>query len=167
MNSTYITLKRLHYTCHRKSSLDFQKQSLSFLIQANVFQSLIISVINGSFFNQATVKCIQQNFYIAGPDPKELNLKSPTPWYAEKLTQISLELNIGVELCLAVKLSTIQLTVKINPGLQLLCFITPCDQLKKNSRFSLDQSNAKQNQIATWAPAFARAWSSLFVISSL
>ena len=72
--------KRLHYTCHRKSSLDFQKQSLSFLIQANVFQSLIISVINGSFFNQATVKCIQQNFYIAGPDPKELNLKSPTPW---------------------------------------------------------------------------------------
>lgn len=86
MNSTYITLKRLHYTCHRKSSLDFQKQSLSFLIQANVFQSLIISVINGSFFNQATVKCIQQNFYIAGPDPKELNLKSPTPWYAEKLT---------------------------------------------------------------------------------
>ena len=167
MNSTYITLKRLHYTCHRKLSLDFQKQSLSFLIQANVFQSLIISVINGSFFNQATVKCIQQNFYIAGPDPKELNLKSPTPWYAEKLTQISLELNIGVALCLAVKLSTIQLTVKINPGLQLLCFITPCDQLKKNSRFSLDQSNAKQNQIATWAPAFARAWSSLFVISSL
>lgn len=41
--------------------------------------------------------------------------------------QISFELNIGVELCLAVKLSTIQLTVKINPGLQLLCFITPCD----------------------------------------
>ena len=39
----------------------------------------------------------------------------------------SFELNIGVELCLAVKLSTIQLTVKINPGLQLLCFITPCD----------------------------------------
>ena len=51
-----------------------------FLIQANVFQSLIISVIYGSFFNQATVKCIQQNFYIAGPDPKELNIKSPTPW---------------------------------------------------------------------------------------
>lgn len=87
MNSTYITLKRGYIIRVIESQVWTSKSKVClFLIQANVFQSLIISVIYGSFFNQATVKCIQQNFYIAGPDPKELNLKSPTPWYAEKLT---------------------------------------------------------------------------------
>lgn len=81
MNSTYITLKRGYIIRVIESQVWTSKSKVClFLIQANVFQSLIISVINGSFFNQATVKCIQQNFYIAGPDPKELNLKSPTPW---------------------------------------------------------------------------------------
>ena len=81
MNSTYITLKRGYFIRVIESQVWTSKSKVClFLIQANVFQSLIISVIYGSFFNQATVKCIQQNFYIAGPDPKELNLKSPTPW---------------------------------------------------------------------------------------
>lgn len=81
MNSTYITLKRGYIIRVIESQVWTSKSKVClFLIQANVFQSLIISVIYGSFFNQATVKCIQQNFYIAGPDPKELNLKSPTPW---------------------------------------------------------------------------------------
>ena len=81
MNSTYITLKRGYILRVIESQVWTSKSKVClFLIQANVFQSLIISVIYGSFFNQATVKCIQQNFYIAGPDPKELNLKSPTPW---------------------------------------------------------------------------------------
>lgn len=81
MNSTYITLKRGYIIRVIESQVWTSKSKVClFLIQANVFQSLIISVIYGSFFNQATVKCIQQNFYIAGPDPKELNIKSPTPW---------------------------------------------------------------------------------------
>lgn len=81
MNSTYITLKRGYFIRVIESQVWTSKSKVClFLIQANVFQSLIISVIYGSFFNQATVKCIQQNFYIAGPDPKELNIKSPTPW---------------------------------------------------------------------------------------
>lgn len=81
MNSTYITLKRGYIIRVIESQVWTSKSKVCpFLIQANVFQSLIISVIYGSFFNQATVKCIQQNFYIAGPDPKELNVKSPTPW---------------------------------------------------------------------------------------
>lgn len=81
MNSTYITLKRGYIIRVIESQVWTSKSKVClFLIQANVFQSLIISVIYGSFFNQATVKCIQQNFYIARPDPKELNLKSPTPW---------------------------------------------------------------------------------------
>ena len=81
MNSKYITLKRGYIIRVIESQVWTSKSKVClFLIQANVFQSLIISVIYGSFFNQATVKCIQQNFYIAGPDPKELNIKSPTPW---------------------------------------------------------------------------------------
>ena len=81
MNSTYITLKRGYIIRVIESQVWTSKSKVClFLIQANVFQSLIISVIYGSFFNQATIKCIQQNFYIAGPDPKELNIKSPTPW---------------------------------------------------------------------------------------
>ena len=81
MNSTYITLKRGYIIRVIESQVWTSKSKVClFLIQANVFQSLIISVIYGSFFNRATVKCIQQNFYIARPDPKELNLKSPTPW---------------------------------------------------------------------------------------
>lgn len=81
MNSTYITLKRGYIIRVMESQVWTSKSKVClFLIQANVFQSLIISVIYGSFFNQATVKCIQQNFYIAGPDPKELNIKSPPPW---------------------------------------------------------------------------------------
>lgn len=81
MNSTYITLKRGYILRVIESQVWTSKSKVClFLIQANVFQSLIISVIYGPFFNQATVKCIQQNFYIAGPDPKELNIKSPTPW---------------------------------------------------------------------------------------
>lgn len=81
MNSTYITLKRGYIIRVIESQVWTSKSKVClFLTQANVFQSLIISVIYGSFFNQATVKCIQQNFYIAGPDPKELSLKSPTPW---------------------------------------------------------------------------------------
>ena len=81
MNSTYITLKRGYIIRVIESQVWTSKSKVClFLIQADVFQSLIISVIYGSFFNQVTVKCIQQNFYIAGPDPKELNIKSPTPW---------------------------------------------------------------------------------------
>ena len=50
MNSTYITLKRGYIIRVIESQVWTSKSKVClFLIQANVFQSLIISVIYGSF----------------------------------------------------------------------------------------------------------------------
>ena len=52
-----------------------------------------------------------------------------------------------------------------NPKLHRLCLTSFCDWSKKNSRHSLNQSDAKLKPTTTWSPAFSRALGSLVVVT--